>query len=1319
MSDHHKTKSQLINELEALRAELATLKHAIAHSSSSILEPSKDNSENDRARFLHQVLDSLFTFVAVLSPDGIVLEANEAHIAITGLTREEVIGKPFAESYWWAYDPEVQTKIWEAIAQAKQERFVRFDIPVRVVESNFIIIDLLLMPIFDTSGQVSHLIASGLNINDRKQSELSLTQSRDLRTTIYNESTDAIFLIDPENWLIVDCNYRAMQMFEATSKESLIGVEEHTLQKQRFTNDEMKVIAEEIQHSSFWSQEIEYITQKGNYFWGNLAVKRINIADKAMNLVRVTDISNLKHAEQELRNLSDHLKLAIDSAQIGIWEWDIVNDHLIWDDRMYELYGIKPPEFLGAYQAWEQGVHPDDRAMANNAIEQALKGEKEYDLEFRVMHHDRTTRVIKANAIVQRNSQGEPQRMIGVNYDISDRKQTEKMLELQAVVTRNMAEGICLVRADNGIIVYANPKFEQMFGYEQNELNGQHVAIVNYASAMLSAEDVSQAIRAAVVERGEYTYEVHNVKKDGTSFWCSAIASIFNHPDYGDVLVAVHQDISDRKRVEIELHQLNAELEQRIAERTTELSQINDRLQQELSERERLQLELMQREQLLNGFFNAASAANIGLSIHDRDLSYIQINQVLADVNGLPIEAHLGRTCNELMPEIAATLVPVIQSVIDTGQAIDRIEVSGVTLSQSRSLRYWLVSFFPIFGEANEVIAVGEIVLEITERKQIEEALRQSEERLRLALDFNHIGFWDLDLLTGKVAWNDNQFTLLGLIPNMIEPSYQAWRERIHPEDRERVEGLFAHSLEARIDYEAEYRVVYPDGSVHWVLGRGKAIYDDLGTPVRSLGVVLDINDRKQAEEAVKLSEEKYRQIVNTACEGIWVLDEQGNSIFVNPQMAEMLGYSVEEMMSQSLFAFMDAEWQVIAASKMESRRQGVTERHDFKFRRKDGEDLWCIISTNPILDEAGQFIGALGMVTDISDRKHAEESIQNINQQLEDRVNELKQRNAEMLMLSEISDFLQSCLTVQEACATIATLARPLFPDCAGGIFTIANSRNHLEMATSWGNSLCSESIFSPQDCWALRRGRMHWVGNDQQDLLCNHTDHQNHPAESLCIPMIAQGETIGLLYLCATTPNQLTEIRQQLARTISEQLSLAIANLTLRETLQNQSIRDPLTGLFNRRYLEEFLETEIYRAQRNYYSVGVIMLDIDHFKRFNDTLGHEAGDVVLQELGNLLKLIVRSSDVVCRYGGEEMTIILPESSMEETYQKAEELREAIANLKFKHKEKMMGSITASLGVACFPDQGMTGNAVIQAADAALYRAKAAGRNQVIAAIR
>jgi diguanylate cyclase (GGDEF)-like protein len=185
-------------------------------------------------------------------------------------------------------------------------------------------------------------------------------------------------------------------------------------------------------------------------------------------------------------------------------------------------------------------------------------------------------------------------------------------------------------------------------------------------------------------------------------------------------------------------------------------------------------------------------------------------------------------------------------------------------------------------------------------------------------------------------------------------------------------------------------------------------------------------------------------------------------------------------------------------------------------------------------------------------------------------------------------------------------------------------------------------------------------------------------------------------------------------LATAVAEELGLALANLRVRDTLHEQSIRDPLTGLYNRRFLEEFLLRELARADRKKHPLSIITMDIDHFKRINDTLGHGAGDIVLRRVGLLLQGFVRQSDIACRVGGEEFSVLLPEASMQIATQRAENIRRAVQELKLKYEEHTLAAITISLGVAAFPDHGTTPAALLHAADQALYDAKYRGRDRV-----
>jgi diguanylate cyclase (GGDEF)-like protein len=176
----------------------------------------------------------------------------------------------------------------------------------------------------------------------------------------------------------------------------------------------------------------------------------------------------------------------------------------------------------------------------------------------------------------------------------------------------------------------------------------------------------------------------------------------------------------------------------------------------------------------------------------------------------------------------------------------------------------------------------------------------------------------------------------------------------------------------------------------------------------------------------------------------------------------------------------------------------------------------------------------------------------------------------------------------------------------------------------------------------------------------------------------------------------------------------ALALASLRLRQGLREQATRDPLTNLFNRRHMEASLERELRRAERRQRPLGIILLDLDHFKRTNDTLGHDAGDQLLRAVGRFLQTHIRGEDLACRYGGEEFLLILTDSALEDTRRRAEQLREGIKALQAEHDGRPLGPVTASLGVAVFPEHGLTAEAVVRAADVALYQAKADGRDRV-----
>jgi diguanylate cyclase (GGDEF)-like protein len=335
----------------------------------------------------------------------------------------------------------------------------------------------------------------------------------------------------------------------------------------------------------------------------------------------------------------------------------------------------------------------------------------------------------------------------------------------------------------------------------------------------------------------------------------------------------------------------------------------------------------------------------------------------------------------------------------------------------------------------------------------------------------------------------------------------------------------------------------------------------------------------------------------------------------------------------------------------------------------------------------------------------------------LRHQVAELSRRNHVVGLLSRMNDFLQTSDTEKEAYAIISETAAQLFPEDSGALYVLSASRDMLDAAVAWGPRPPSNLVFPPSECWAHRRGQVHLGINHAR--WCPHVTDQEHLYA--CLPLLAQGETLGILHVSdgLDKNDEATEARMEekgkMAKILADHIGLGIANLKLRESMHHLSTRDQLTGLFNRRYMEEALAQEAHRTQRNDTQLAVIMIDIDHFKEFNDKFGHDGGDAILRALGGFFRKHVRGSDIACRYGGEEFVLILSPATAEGAERRAEKIREDAGLLRVRHSGRDLGAVTLSLGVAIFPDHGSDTAAIIKAADVALYQAKQTGRNPIV----
>jgi diguanylate cyclase (GGDEF)-like protein len=317
---------------------------------------------------------------------------------------------------------------------------------------------------------------------------------------------------------------------------------------------------------------------------------------------------------------------------------------------------------------------------------------------------------------------------------------------------------------------------------------------------------------------------------------------------------------------------------------------------------------------------------------------------------------------------------------------------------------------------------------------------------------------------------------------------------------------------------------------------------------------------------------------------------------------------------------------------------------------------------------------------------------------------------------LFAMTDMLQAAEDHEDAGAVLLATARRLLPDYGGALYVFNNSRDRLDLAKSWNtnNGFTPAEALQPGQCWALKRGKPHINDAGVGTLCCM---HDTGTAATVEVPMMARGQVHGLLILATQDKDAFATLLgvRRVARALADSMSLALSNISLREKLRTQSLRDPLTGLYNRRYMEDALDRYISLGERTGSATSVVMIDLDNFKDLNDAHGHAKGDAVLRDVAAQLVTALRPADVVARYGGEELIVILPNCGLEDAALKAEMLRMRIESLSDAHG----APVTASFGVASVPETSTGAADVIPVADGALYAAKKAGKNMIACAER
>lgn len=516
----------------------------------------------------------------------------------------------------------------------------------------------------------------------------------------------------------------------------------------------------------------------------------------------------------------------------------------------------------------------------------------------------------------------------------------------------------------------------------------------------------------------------------------------------------------------------------------------------------------------------------------------------------------------------------------------------------------------------------------------------------------------------------------------------------------------------------AALRLFPADPGVH-----AQAAFFMLVASALGLFVGSEVTERERTAIDLHTKTNYLNALIQNCPLGIAVLNREGQIELANKAFEQLFLYDQKELTSLRMDPLLSKN-ELANPSEVISRvLAGQTRCRTEQRRRKDGKLVDVEIHAVPLMVD-GRVQGAYEIFQDVSNRVKTQDAERKHAEELASLVQELQLRTREVTLLSEMRDWLESCTNEVEACSVLRYSCPKLFPEArSGAVYLFQSSRNVLECAIQWGEGGLCEQMFASEACWSLRRGQPHWNGKAATGLKCDHIPEKPDSVGSLCVPMLGDGKMMGLLHLEFRETGQsgqkhdeedMRKGHQRLAISVTGNIAQSLSSLRLREALRQQSIRDPLTGLFNRRFLQEAVETELHRADRREEPLSILLIDLDHFKLFNDTFGHEAGDVVLRGVADLFRSFFRAGDICCRQGGEEFVIVLPGSSSKDAAVRATALRTETKRMSLQYRGQRLGTVTLSIGVATFPNHGSTVRELFDVADHCLYQSKANGRDTV-----
>lgn len=772
-------------------------------------------------------------------------------------------------------------------------------------------------------GKPIMMMGTHQDVSDRKMNE-EILRNKELKFRTYIDTAPLGIFVANSKGEYTEVNKQACEMTGYQREEllhlsikDLISPEDHERAIMSFYQTVNQGFSEGI---------FKAIRKDASYFWLSIVTSKI---DEDNFIAFCQDVSQSISAKEEIRETNLRLQLATKAGGVGVWDWDCVSNSLVWDDQMYALYGITKDTFGGAYESWQKGLHPDDYERGSKEIELALKGEKEFNTEFRVVWPDNSVHHIRALAEVIRDTEGTPIRMIGTNWDITEIQTAINDLALSEANFKTFFDSMqdmVIVGTPDGHVLYANESLKKTLGYSIDELN--NIGILGVLPKELQKEE--EEIFGAMFRGERNSCPLSLQSKEGKRIPVETRVS-FGKWDKKDVIFSISKDMSD----------------------------------------------VVEAQQKFDTIFDINPAMMALSKLPER--VFVDVNQAFIKTIGLPKDQIIGKTALDLNLFSDNEQMKKTNEMLKQNGFIKNIEIP-IRINED-TYKTGLFS-----GEIIEIQGVQyllTVMIDITDRKKAEEALLKSDLLLKkLSSQLPGVIYQYCYHPDGRDYFpfaSDNIFDIYGVTPDEIKNDAQKVLSRLHPEDYQSVINNILKSAETLELWEDDYRVILPEIGERWLRGIAQPERQSDGS-VLWHGYITDITDRKLADIELQNTKEQFALAVKGSNDGIWDWNLQNNELFLSARWKEMLGYQDHEIKNEfnSFLSLLYEEDIPRVKDYISNYLNGIIKNYsiEFQMKHKNGSLVWILAKGDAVRDENGVPVRMAGSQSDITLRKQYEESL-------------------------------------------------------------------------------------------------------------------------------------------------------------------------------------------------------------------------------------------------------------------------------------------------------------------------------------------------------